>query len=122
MIYDELYCKLFVDANIDFDQLVNIITKKTNGKKGFFGSITTNCCDMSLMTNDDYNCIKKHTKGKGSFLYFRYFLEIDPVESCAQATYIDEIGKLLQSLDSSGFRAVAACDFEEELPNQGFFL
>ncbi|SFT02848.1 hypothetical protein [Marininema halotolerans] len=122
MKYSSLHGHLFVDTDMDTDQLLNLLINKSNGIPGYLQSMSTDSYEIDLSTNDDFDQIKRHTEETDSFLYFRYCAEVDIVEGYLESMYIKEIGELLQSLYSTGFRVVLACEFEEELPNKGFFL
>ena len=53
------------------------------------------------------------------FLYYRYFLDIDPVQDVDEADYVASVATLLTQLWQSEYKAVAACDFEDRLPRKG---
>ncbi|WP_019535129.1 hypothetical protein [Paenibacillus ginsengihumi] len=40
-------------------------------------------------------------------------------EDVEEKVYIGEISKLLTELGDYGFKAIASCDFEDELPKKG---
>ena len=71
--------------------------------------------DIAVDDNDEFDS-EKANQGNDRWLYFRYTLEIDPIESVAPEDYIVAVGNLLKSLWSSQMDAVAACDFEDQLP------
>ena len=70
---------------------------------------------LSGAENDVFDPGKSRT-GKDRWLYFRYTLAVDPVEGVSAEEYVESIGVLLKSLWSSCMEAVAACDFEDQLP------
>jgi hypothetical protein len=78
-------------------------------------SVRSDKLDISVDDNDVFNA-EKARKGKDRWLYFRYTLEIDPIESVSASDYVAAIGILLKSLWSSRMDAVASCDFEDRLP------
>lgn len=54
--------------------------------------------------------------GQKEFVYFRYYLEVDGNDLNQQ---IALISKLLETFWSQGIAAVAACEYEELLPEKG---
>ena len=55
------------------------------------------------------------------FTYYPIMLEVDPLPPADRPVYVAAVSSLLQTLWSAGWRAVAACDFEDELPYSGGF-
>ncbi len=68
------------------------------------------------MTDFDEQIRKDEENG---FLYYRYLLEIEPTEEFGKENAVEFVGKILDYLWSQGFPAVASCDYEELLPNNG---
>jgi hypothetical protein len=117
--YDDLYCKLFIDADVGKEELEKLLISYLNGsRKDKFGGIDTDWCELDVRRNEFFHEDHRFTKGSDSFLYFRWFLDIEPVSGCDQERYIRGIGKLVLFLKEQGYRAVAVCDFEEELPGR----
>jgi hypothetical protein len=52
------------------------------------------------------------------FVNFRYYLEVEN-EKGGLADHIETVSKLLEGLWAQGIPAVAACDYEESLPESG---
>ena len=62
---------------------------------------------MDLVVNEDFN--EKRTKqDRDRFLFYRYYLEIEPIESVRRERYVESVGRLLERLWQSGGKAVAA--------------
>ncbi len=116
-IYDSLYCKIFIDSECDMDFLINKINELVSGQKKLFRTIDTEFGELDVNKNEDFDSEKRCIKPNG-FLYSRYYLDVEPNEQIEQEDYIANISKLLQDLWKSDFEAVAACDFEEELPSK----
>ncbi len=53
------------------------------------------------------------------FLCYRHIIDVDPLGEISREDYVVAVGKLLEQLWAANFGAVAACDFEEELPRSG---
>ncbi|ADU75661.1 hypothetical protein M972_112761 [Acetivibrio thermocellus AD2] len=116
--YDNLYCKIYVDSDLDIEQLKQKIISIVSGEKQLFRTIVTTFGEIDINKNEDFDDEKRKLEVDG-FIYSRYYLDIEPKEDIGQQEYISHIGNLLRSLWSSGLKSVAACDFEEELPQKG---
>lgn len=115
--YENLYCKLFVDTDEDYEYTVNLISNIISAKSEKW-NITSNIMEIEVNKNEDFDKLKRFENIKG-FLFSRYYLDIDPKTNINVEDYISSIAKLLEGLWSNGFKATAACDFEEELPRKG---
>lgn len=73
---------------------------------------------IGIKKNDDFNESLRFEKQDG-FLYSRYYIEIEPIGDIKQEQYILSVSMLLENLWALGYEAVAACDFENELPRKG---
>jgi len=113
--YNNLYCKIFIDTEIDMDSLINKITEMVTGQKELFRTIVTKFGEIDVNKNEDFNAEKRCMKPDG-FLYSRYYLDIEPNKEIEQGNYIANVSNLLRVLWQNSFEAVAACDFEDELP------
>ena len=49
-MYDDLYCKVFVDTDMDYEKLFALLINFINGKKEAVNYIITEWCD-SIRTN-----------------------------------------------------------------------
>lgn len=117
MHYNNLFCKVFVDCELDKARLSEFIISKLEGRVDAW-EIFTNSSVMSICINKDSNKKMSNDPVDG-FLFYPYYLEIEPVNGVDQRDYISNITRLLQSLWEAGFCAVSACDFEDELPGKG---
>ncbi|TGV05244.1 1,4-dihydroxy-6-naphthoate synthase [Mesorhizobium sp. M00.F.Ca.ET.186.01.1.1] len=115
--YDNLYCKLFIDTDMDNLSLVNLVGQISTGsiQKRV---IVNKYSEIYVNQNDDFDETLRGKNGDG-FLHARYFLDIEPSLNVEQTEYIACVARLLEGLWKRGCQAVAACDFEEELPNHG---
>jgi hypothetical protein len=113
----DLYCKVFIDAGCEHEELVQrlagLIGGTTDGRW-----ISTAWGNFHVVRNVAFDDDRRDAEQDG-FLYFRYFLDIEPSAEVDQNGYITQIGTLLASLWHSGIPAVAACDFEDKLPSKG---
>jgi len=110
----DLFCRVNVQAEMPFQEFVAFIARCAGGSS-HMNAVTSKALDISIFENDDFDAQLSNT-GNDRWLHFRYTLEIDPIKGVSAKDYVAVIGTLLQSLWSSRIDAVAACDFEEQLP------
>jgi len=115
--YEDLYCKIFIDTDEERELVLNSIANTVAGNiKRWI--ISTNYIEIELRKNDDFNETLRFEEQDG-FLYSRYYLELEPIDDTNQEQYISNIAMLLEKLWLLGYKAVTACDFENELPRKG---
>lgn len=116
MLYEDMdtYCKVFVDTDIQREDLVHTIARILNGAADQW-NISTDVCDIDVIKNDEFDeeKVKKESDG---FLYSRYYLDIESLEDTVTTSYISEITKLVMNLRKINAKVVPACDFEDALP------
>lgn len=112
-MYNNLYCKVFVDTNLNYEEIFSRVMDYVGGKKESFSYIVTDWCDMSIQKNKEYNK-EQYLQDTDNFLYWKYYLDIEPIET-DEDTYIKRIQYLLKYLKEYCNGVVAACDFEDEL-------
>ncbi len=112
-----MYCKIYVDSKADKGQLLDLIASINSGSINM-RTVSSPELQVDLVVNEDFD--EKRTKQNGDqFLFYRYYLDVEPTESVRRERYVESVGKLLERLWQSGCKAVAACDFESELPRMG---
>jgi hypothetical protein len=110
---ENLYCKIFVDGDMPRHDLVALIAKCLSGSiRG--RTIVASAMEVDINDNDDF-VPRWSRKPPDDFVYFRYFLDIEPGQSALRNRYVAQVGALLECLRDRGLKAVAACDFEQEL-------
>jgi hypothetical protein len=100
------YCKVFVDGAAR-DNLNRLVAT------GLSDEMT-----VDVRGNPDADPARADASPDG-FLFFPAVLDIEPNPDVDRRIYIERVGRLLEKLWSDGLRAVAACDFEAELPRHG---
>lgn len=115
--YDNLYCKVLIDTDDDEKDVSKTIIDIVSGQLNQF-IIKSSTAELYLSKNEDFDVIKRLELPDG-FLYSRYYLDIEPNEKIKQEDYIYGIAILLEGLWSKNYKAIAACDYEEELPRKG---
>jgi hypothetical protein len=112
-----LYCKIFVDTDSEPQRLVDLIARILSAPHDRW-TVNTTLCEIDVEKNEDFDQARRSQSPDG-FLHYRYYLDIEPIAGADRAAYVESIGQLLNRLWDSGCRAVAACDFEEDLPRGG---
>ena len=108
----EYYCKIFVNKDIEQNELEILIDRLVKKEKQI----------RPWMLDDidiNINKASKHPLGKvdeGNFLYWKFFLDVEPTENSSRKEYIDGIAIIMHDLRHNGFQVIAACSFEDELP------
>ena len=113
------FCKISVDGAIPKGKLASHIAESTGGElDDAAASITTKWATIDVVRNSDYDS-SRISEWPDGFLFFAYLVEIHIEPRADVGTYRRNVGTLLDALWDRGLRAVAACDFEEQLPMQG---
>ena len=111
----DTYCKLFISSELPHETLSNIIAEAVSGCQVRIWSISSPALDIYINLNDEYDANKTCGEEDG-FLYFKFFLDIEPTPGTDIQRYIKAIAHLMQALHQNGMQSVAACDFEDRLP------
>ena len=113
-MYDNLYCKIYLNSELEIDELFQHIICKVSGRKEYIRTIKTDWGEIDLCRNSDFN-VQKLEDDPEDFVFWKYYLDIEPEKGIDQYCYINKISKLLEGLKSENIKAVASCDFEEDL-------
>ncbi len=73
---NDLYCKVFIDTDMDYNSLFELIMDCVAGRQHAIGFIITDWCDISVRRNKEYKQ-EQYLIDSTDFLYWRYFLDID---------------------------------------------
>jgi hypothetical protein len=111
---DEAYCKIFIDSDESREALGVAISQYLGGQVQL-RAITSPTLDLDVIRNDCFDPVKRY----GDFVYFRYYLEIEPTKGSNPADFPKHIAGLLEWCWARKMPAVAACDFEAVLPWKG---
>ena len=109
-MYDNLYCKMFIDTNLIYEELFALVLKFVNGKKQAVTYICTQWCDISVQKNREYDA-EHYLVDPKNFLYWKYYLDIE------EDVYIKNVSKLFGYIKEHCNYVIAACDFEDKLIN-----
>lgn len=112
-MYEDLYCKVFLDTNLSYEEIFSMVEKYVAGKKESLNYIIADWCEISIQRNKEYN-VEQYLLDIDDFVYWKYYLDIEPME-IEEEEYIKKIFDLLKYLKIYCRGVIAACDFEEEL-------
>ncbi|NMM54792.1 MULTISPECIES: hypothetical protein [Paenibacillus] len=113
----DLFTKIFVDSDVDKEMLLDTVSTIVMGTISG-SSILTKQAEIFIFNNGDFDKDKRN-QGNDGFLYYKYYLEIEPTEDVIDRNYVLEISNLLTKLWDADFKAIASCDFEDLLPRKG---
>ncbi len=114
MMDDELRapdCKIFINADVSQTELIGMTAP------ALFAPEDDLSLQVEVVKNEDYDSNRCRQFPDG-FIYFRYLLDLyisDAAIECKAAV----ISRLLTQLWDWGYPAVAACAFEDRLPERG---
>jgi hypothetical protein len=112
-----LFCEIFVDGPASCAVLLELVANRLTGRVDG-SSVLADLATIDIRRNGHADESRKADPRDG-FIHFSYLLEIDAEPGAIRASYVAMIGTLLEELWQRGDRAVAACDFEDELPRKG---
>jgi hypothetical protein len=113
----DLYCKIYVDGDLDRESLTGRIATIVSGKTEDH-SVSTDCLEVDVRTNEDCDP-RRFSPDWNGFVHAGYYLDVEPKAGCEHGAYVSAVSRLLEGLWASGLKAIAAADFESELPRSG---
>ncbi|MGP0069294.1 MAG: hypothetical protein ACLQGP_37550 [Isosphaeraceae bacterium] len=119
--FDELSCKIFCEAAYKQKDLADLLAGRAMGEVSYGTAspvLKSAAGELELRRNPDRNKISARQFPDG-FLHFRYALEFYRHPGVRHEEELDYVARLLALLWSHKFPAVAACDYDDELPHQG---
>ncbi|QDU62392.1 hypothetical protein Pan216_32590 [Planctomycetes bacterium Pan216] len=114
---DTCYCKIFVDTVLSKDELARTIARVTNGHC-IRRTVYTSWGEIDVVLNEDFDDHDRFNSSDG-FLHYQFYLEIEADVRVSRFIFVSSIANLLTEFWRMEFKAVAACDFEHELPRKG---
>jgi hypothetical protein len=113
MDFDEVDCAIYVDAP-GVEPLMELLVELTGGRRDRGWTVEAPGLALYVDRNDEADAALRSTPVEG-FLYFAFELEVYAHERPATAL----VTRLLEELWARGWPAVAACEYEDELPDRG---
>lgn len=113
---DPLYCTIFVDSALPPAETRALVAHAASGHLDVTGVVSPEL-EVTIKGNGYADGPSPATGAE--FLTYRYYAEVEPTPQASREVYVAAIGRLLQDLWVRGIPAVAACDFEDELPEHG---
>ncbi|MDQ1236825.1 hypothetical protein QE450_004323 [Paenibacillus sp. SORGH_AS306] len=114
MVKPNLFCKVFIDTEIHQDELLHLINSEISGEVNKL-EITNSTLIIEIRKNVEFDSVRSENLSDG-FLFYKYYLEIEPFSEVVERDYIKAVADLLKKLWESNIGTVAACDFEDLLP------
>ena len=112
-----LYCKVYLDSALPKHAILARLAEWVTGQVRM-RTITADAFEVDVVPSEDFDEVRKQD-AKNGFLFYRYYLDVEPRSGVPQEEYIAAIGSLLTKVRAEGMRAVASCDFEDRLPPPG---
>lgn len=117
----DMYCQMFIDTDMEKSRMIDMVSNAVKGiveYKTSYILINTDNIEFEFVENEDFEDSMRSDKENG-FLYSRYYLDIEPKKDIDPDAYISILSGLMITLRGLKCNVVAACDFEDLLPNNG---
>lgn len=118
-----LFCEIFVETDRSKDGLEQLIAELLDAaveRHGFATTIVGPGYVLDVHRNERvFAPADPQARQVRDFVEWPYYLEIDATAEQTRQAQIAVIARLLIGLWEAGLGAVAACDFEDELPRRG---
>lgn len=117
---NELYCKIYVATDAPRAELAAALATALSDAVAGPGRETIHTPDAALdiVANDEFDERRRRDFPDG-FLHFRYAVEVYPRADASHEAVRQFVARLLEYVWARGIPAVAACDYEDELPFGG---
>lgn len=109
------YCKLYLNLPVNYEKLIEQIVNQFNGKVLSKNSIDFNGVEVDIEKNENRDDDKSKEFPDG-FLHFNYYLDIDSSSLDSIKLFVSQ---LLSFLWDNNIPSIAACDYEDDLPELG---
>ncbi|HET8625927.1 MAG TPA: hypothetical protein VFL91_00805 [Thermomicrobiales bacterium] len=117
---DDLDCKVYIAADAPRAELAAALARALAGAVDgpFRDTVRTPDALLDVVANDEFDERQQRDFPDG-FLHFRYAIEVYPRADAPHEAVRQLVARLLEYLWGRGIPAVAACDYEDELPFGG---
>ena len=113
---DDLYCKIYVNGILAREDLLQLVSRAVSGPVEY-DTVHAAGTDIYVGANDDDDALR--AREPDGFVYYPYYLDVIALPGQRRNDHIALVANLLWLLWAAKLDAVAACDFEEELPRRG---
>jgi hypothetical protein len=117
----DLACKIYLEPEQAPEEVAALLAELltgtvSNGPGSWIVHTRSGELDVRKNKDADNHLAQEYPDG---FLHFRYAIEFYPFSTAQEANRAPFTAAILESLWARGVPAVAACDYEGELPNRG---
>jgi hypothetical protein len=119
---NELDCTVYIEAKQTPDELATLVCHALSAQRvsNLPGSRTIHAPEGEVEVRKNRDADKARAREfPDGFLYFTYALELYFSPTTPREARVHFVSRILDQLWSRGFPAVAACDYEEDLPSGG---
>ena len=114
-----MFCRIYVAKdNLGKHNLLNSLSDFLHMELIDNSYIEKPYCSIEVRKNDDFDEVKLK-KFPDGFLYFPFCIEIDIDENINVNVIANDVSSILTFLWTNNYAAVASCDFENLLPENG---
>ncbi len=116
---DFFFCRIFISSDVTTDELLQELALIFGASQSGFSFIETELFSISVERNKIHDS-KREKEFPDGFLYFPIAIGIDFDNDGCKELAIETVAKILVYLwYTKAVAAVAACDYEEQLPLNG---
>ncbi|MEV1070015.1 hypothetical protein [Streptomyces sp. NPDC050263] len=111
---NDLDCSIYVDSASQ-EAVLKAVERKLGGTTEMNDVLVSSTVRVYVAHND----YEGDSTDPSDFIGWPSVLECEILNGVNEETYMEDIGASLSALWETGFRAVAACNFEDRLPRGG---
>lgn len=111
-------CSIYVSGLVSEENLKSGFSSFLNAEVNEISCVDKGDYKLYIEENGDFDEYRQRDFPDG-FLYFRYLIYLEFKNETVEALYVDETTRILNWLWSQNLAAVAACDYEALLPENG---
>ena len=118
---DQLRCSIYVEAPLPVEALARCLAARiqaVNEPGPIYAVLRLPTVEVEIRANEDASADSARGFPDG-FVYFRYKLEVFVDPEANRGEHVPLVADVLRQCWENGWPAVAACGFEEELPERG---
>lgn len=112
----DLYCKIFVNGPPTSEDLLQLVSRTVGGAVEYHTVIAAGA-EIYVAHNDEDDALR--AREPDGFLFYPYYLEVSAEPGQTRSAQITLVARLLEVFWAAHLEAIAASDFEEELPRRG---